>query len=471
MGTRRGKGARATFVPITGPDWHLIFLSCFVKLPFLLLALLASGLLAQAQPARPVLRVATSAFFYQMVGVQPHKDQPYRLSMRARADTTAGSWASLGVMFLSKKHFVGVGDLHSQKPPQRVYAPQWQTYTITGTLPAKADTLRLLPNVHDNGVFAFDDFRLEVRQPSGVWQEVPLKNGSFETPAPADSSATRLPPGWRAAGGVAGYTYRQATEAGGNHYLQVRGTGIVNYGHNRAAGHYQVANGVKLYYETYGQGPPLLLLHGNGESIYSFSNQIAALAAHYRVIAVDTRDHGQSARTKGRLTYDLLADDMRALLDSLHVPAAHVVGWSDGGNTGLSLALRYPGRVRALVTMGANLYADTTAVDAKMLKEVRQMYRLTTVVGPFKQEFHRAHRLTAMLLHYPQMRPAQLGAIRAPTLVIAGEKDIIKRPHTELIAKSIPGAQLAILPGLTHYAPQENPVLFNQTLLDFLAQH
>lgn len=389
--------------------------------------------------------------------------------MWARADTTDGSWASVGLMYLGQRHFLGFADLHDQKPPSRVFAPHWQTYTVTGQLPAKADTLRLLPNVSGNGLFAFDDFQLEVRQANNTWQAVALPNGNFEALAPADSSATQLPLGWRAAGGVAGYTYRVAAGAKGNHYLQVRGRGIVAYGRNRAAGHYQMANGVRFYYETYGQGPSLLLLHGNGESIYSFRNQIAALATRYHVIAVDTRDHGRSARSRGRLTYDLFADDMQALLDSLRVPAAYVVGWSDGGNTGLSLARRDPGRVRALVTMGANLYADTTAVDAKTLKEVRQLHRLTTGLAPFSQEMRRAHRLTALLLHYPRMTPAQLQTIRTPTLVMAGEKDIIKQRHTELIASSIPDARLAVLPGLTHYAPQENPALFNQTVLDFLA--
>lgn len=437
----------------------------------LLLALLAASPAACAQPtSAPTLRVSSSAFFYRLVGVKAYQGRPFRLTMRARADTTSGSWASVGMMFLGQRHFLGFADLHDQKPLSRVFAPQWQAYTVAGTLPAKVDTLRLLPNVRGNGTFAFDDFRLEVRQPDNSWQPVPLLNGDFEVPAPADSSATRVAPGWQPAGGVVGYTYRVAQEAGGNHYLLVRGSGIVAYGRNRAAGHYQVANGVKLYYETYGQGPPLLLLHGNGETISSFSNQIAALAAHYQVIAVDTRDHGNSARTKGRLTYDLFADDMRALLDSLRLPAACVVGWSDGGNTGLSLARRYPGRVRALVTMGANLYADTTAVDAKTLKEVRQLHRLTAPLAPFSKEMRRAHRLTALLLHYPQMTPAQLHAIRTPTLIIAGEKDIIKKQHTELIAKSVPGAELYLVPGATHYAPQEKPQLFNQAVLDFLAR-
>ncbi|MGI4870403.1 MAG: alpha/beta fold hydrolase [Janthinobacterium lividum] len=432
---------------------------------FLAAGLGISGLAAQAQLQRgpqPAVRVAANTIFLQKVGVAPYAGRPYRLTMRAQADTAGGNWASLGVIYSANGRLGGSADLYSQKSLNRVRSAQWLTYTIAGKLPARVDTVILTPNVRGNGRFAFDDFRLEVQQPGGAWLPVPLPNGDFEAPAPTDSSATRLPPGWRPVAPVAGYTYRRATEASGNHYLLLRGTGIVDYGHHRAAGHYQLANGVRLYYETYGQGPPLLLLHGNGESINSFRYQIAEFARHYQVIALDTRDHGQSATTKGPLTYDLFAADVLALLDALHLPAVRIVGWSDGGNTGLSLALHYPGRVQALVTMGANLFADTTAIDGQLLRYVQQARHH----GP-----ERNRRLNALMADYPQLSPAGLAAIAAPTLVLAGEKDVIKEAHTRLIAASIPKAQLVILPGLTHYAPQENPALFNKTVLDFLAAH
>ncbi|MBF9238565.1 alpha/beta fold hydrolase [Hymenobacter sp. BT683] len=433
---------------------------------FLLSGLLALVFAASAQPIKqPPVRVADGTMFRQKVAVAPYGGQRYRLTMRAQADTAGGSWASLGIVYYKGGRYLADADLYNQKKPlNRVRSPRWTTYTIAGTLPVGTDTVHLNPNVHGNGRFAFDDFRLEVAQPGDTWVSVPLTNGDFEAPAPADSSATRLPPGWQPyePRPVAGYTYRVARESAGNHYLLLRGTGIVSYGDNRAVGRYQMANGVRLYYETYGQGPPLLLLHGNSYSIGGFNYQIADLARHYRVIAVDTRDQGKSAITKGVLTYDLFAEDMVALLDALHVPAAHVVGWSDGGNTGLSMALHHPARVRSLVTMGANLYADTTAVEAGILDEIRENLRR----GPA-----RYRRITTLLLDYPRMKPAELAAIKAPVLVLAGEKDVIKEAHTRLIAASIPGAQVTILPGLSHFAPQEDPAVFNAAVLDFLAKH
>jgi pimeloyl-ACP methyl ester carboxylesterase len=434
-----------------------------VKYLFFVAAWLGSTSLALAQfqrGPRPALLVASSTMFTQTVPVAAYAGRPYRFTMRAQADTAGGSWASLGIVYSQGRRYRGMADLYHQKTPlNRVRAAQWTTYTITGTLPAQADSVRLTPNVNGNGRFAFDDFRLEVRQPDGTWQAVPLANGDFETPAPPDSSATRLPVGWQATP-VAGYTYRVAPAAEG-HYLLLRGSGLVPYGTNRPAGHYQVANGVKLYYETYGQGQPLLLLHGNGESINSFRYQIAELARHYQVIAVDTRDHGQSAATKGVLTYDLFAQDVLALLDALHLPAAHVLGWSDGGNTGLSLALHHPARVKSLITMGANLFADSTAIDGRLMRYVQQASHR----GP-----QRERRLNALMASYPRMQPAELAALNVPVLVLAGEKDVIKTSHTQLIAASIPGAQLRLLPGLTHYAPQEDPAAFNQVVLEFLAR-
>ena len=401
----------------------------------------------------------------QKVAVRAYAGQAYRLSMRARVDSTrtGGAKVDVAAFVFDQRHALLA--IHTREgAPTR--AKEWQTYTITQKLGPTADTLLLRLYYYMNGTFAFDDVQLEVQRDQ-QWQRVPLRNGDFEAPIPPGQT---LPLGWRVDAPLAGFSPHVHRESAGNAYLEVVGQGIVYYGHDREAGHYVTANGVRFYYETYGQGPPLLLLHGNGESIGSFRHQIGAFAKDYRVIAVDSRDHGQSAATHGKLTYDLLADDMHVLLDSLRVPAAHIVGWSDGGNTGLSLAMRYPTRVKSLVTMGANLYADTTAVEASMLKESRQTHLLASLLGIAKKEFRRVRRLTALVLHYPNWKPTDLAVIRTPVLVLAGEKDIIKRPHTLLIAQHIAGAQVQILPGLTHYAPQENPQLFNEAVLHFLQQ-
>src|SRR5579863_851463 len=136
----------------------------------------------------------------------------------------------------------------------------------------------------------------------------------------------------------------------------------ITYGDNPAAGHYLATRGIRLYYETYGQGEPLLMLHINGGSINVFSNQIPFFAKNYRVIAVDSRAHGKSVDAGDSLTFEQMADDFNALLDSLHLQHCDVIGWSDGGISGLLLAIRHPDKVKKLVVSGPNLYPDTTGL-------------------------------------------------------------------------------------------------------------
>ena len=433
-----------------------------MRLPFLLL------LLAFAAPAFAQLPtiISPAIIYQQRVGVKAYAGKSYRLQARMRVLAAHGDSADTNVfgnVFNSKWDYVGGTGFGKMKAGPR--ASTWRTYSGGGRFAASADTMILFANAYLNGTFGFDDFRLEVEESKGQWRPVPLVNGDFET-LPADSS--RLPQGWKLNYQVATFTQRVVEAAPGQHYLEVKGRNVINYGHNATAGHWAQVNGIKLYYETYGSGPPLLLLHGNGGSIKEVAYQIPALAQHFQVIAVDTRGQGQSGLDGQKLTYDLFADDMSALLKLLNLPAADVVGWSDGGNTGLSLALHHPDQVRRLSVMGANLYADTTVLSAQFLNKIRHDKKMLTLVSPFKADFRKARRLVNILLKYPQMTPQELRQIKAPTLVLAGEKDVIKEPHTRLIAANIPGSQLVIFPGLSHYAQQENPALFNETVLKFL---
>lgn len=423
---------------------------------------------AALQPlTRPKIVLSPSVFFRQRIDVRPYAGKPYRLEARMRVRAAGDSAADANVLIsLADKNKKYLGGTSFGKMRARAADSTWRTYTYAGKLPATVASLGILANSYLNGTFDYDDFRLQIEASKGRWQDVPLVNGNFNL-ARTDS-ASGFPNGWQQPYQVAEFSHRLVETEPGNRYLEIRGRGVVNYGKNARAGHTVAVNGIKLYYETYGSGPPLLLLHGNGGSIREVANQIPALARHFQVIAVDTRAQGQSGDDGRPLSYDLFADDMGALLTALKLPAADVVGWSDGGNTGLSLALRYPRQVRKLVTMGANLYADTTAISGKLLKQVRHDKKLLTLVSPLKKQFRTSRRLVNLLLQYPQMRPEQLQKITAPTLVLAGEKDVIKEAHTRLIAASIPGAQLTIFPGLSHYAPQENPALFNDTVLRFL---
>ncbi|MDO7850663.1 alpha/beta fold hydrolase [Hymenobacter convexus] len=435
---------------------------------FLLLTLLAFYSPAAAQ-ARLKTQVSNSFYFRHWAEVQPYAGKPYRLSARMKVEAPAGDSADANafvVLFDKNKKYLSSSKLGQMRAKRR--DGQWRNFAFTGTLPTTAARLTVNAYVYLNGTFGYDNFKLEAEVSKGQWQAVPLLNGDFE--ATRADSANGFPNGWRPLYYNDAFRYRTVAEASGNHYLEIIGQGVVNYGRNPAAGHTVALNGIKLYYETYGQGEPLLLLHGNGQSISAFNGQIPELAKHYQVIAVDTRAQGQSTNGKQTLTYDLFADDMSALLKALNIPAAHVVGWSDGGNTGLSLALRHPQQVKKLVTMGANLWADTLAVTPATLKEVRQGKLLTTALYPFNKQARQARPLTVLLLDYPRMKATDLAGIAAPTLVLAGQHDLIQDAHTRLIAASLPRGQVHIFPGLSHYAPREDPAAFNAAVLAFLGR-
>ena len=336
-------------------------------MPFkLLFALLLLGLpiagLGQAY------RSSTNFSFVAEASLGKYKSRFYRWSVSMRyepADTTAKvkiwavQWGKQAGDFKKTDRFA-----------QRILPNEWRTFTLEGTLAPQADLVYLYTGLEGNGRFFFDNLVLQVQAPDQTWQHVPLKNSDFEhsrTPLAGYVLDPQLK-GQLPAGVVADLVAGQGMDQSQALRLTLSGNRLVKvplpYGSNKAAGKYCQLKGVNLYYETYGTGEPLLLLHGNGESIHSFSRQIEDLAEHYHVIAVDTRAQGKSVDTlTARLTYELFADDMKALLDSLRLPKANVLGWSDGGNTGLLMALRYPTYVHKLVTMGANLYPSAETVD------------------------------------------------------------------------------------------------------------
>lgn len=238
------------------------------------------------------------------------------------------------------------------------------------------------------------------------------------------------------------------------------------YGDNDSTGKYAKVNGVKLYYEEYGAGEPLLLLHGNSQSIEAFTYQIPELAKHYRVISVDTRGQGKSTEDGKLYTYDLFAADMNAFLDYLKLKNVNIIGWSDGGNTGLIMALNYPAKVKRLITMGANVFINESVVVKGVLPEIQKQIKALEKDTSYKAR--NTVRLFTMLLTEPKHRFVELQKITCPVLVLAGEDDLIDAVHTKGIAASIPKSTLLIAPKETHYFPVNNPKEFNRIVLEFL---
>ena len=235
-------------------------------------------------------------------------------------------------------------------------------------------------------------------------------------------------------------------------------------------------NGVSLYYATIGHGPPVVLLHGGLANSDYWGKQVAALAPHHLVILVDSRGHGRSTRDARPYGYDLMADDVAALLDSLHIAKADVVGWSDGAIVGLDLALRHPERVGKVVAFAANTMTsgvqegvEKNPTFARFIARAGHEYaRLSATPKEYKAF---VAQISRMWETEPNWTDAQLKTIRSSVLVVDGDHDeAIKRAHTEYIAATIPGAKLVILPDTSHFAFLQNPTLFNATVLHFLDQ-
>jgi len=241
----------------------------------------------------------------------------------------------------------------------------------------------------------------------------------------------------------------------------------VRYGANAAAGRTFVHVGVKLYYEIYGAGEPLLLVHGNGGSISDLGAQIAHFRKHYKVIAMDSRDQGKSGDSPDKLTYEKMTDDLAALLDHLKVGPVNVLGWSDGGIEAVLLGIRHPTKVKKIATMAANLNPSEAAIYPEVIGLVKSMLESIPAAQRETPQSRRELKVTGMMLEEPNIELRALEAISAPTLVMAGDHDLIRDQHTVEIYHHIPNSQLCIFPNATHMVPFDDPALFNATVERF----
>ena len=239
------------------------------------------------------------------------------------------------------------------------------------------------------------------------------------------------------------------------------------YGKNQETGKLLTLKDANLYYEVYGEGEPLFLLHGNSGSIKDFYQQIPVLSKQYKVIVMDTRAQGKSIdKTKNDLNYKIFAEDVKALADHLGLQKINIAGWSDGGNTGLEFALKYPQNLNRLVTIGANAFPD--GVDKELINNFNIKYKVLQLQN--KPEKLNEGRLLKLMLKEPNISEKQLNKIQNKVLVIAGEKDVITQAHTEFMAKQIPNSELKIYKGATHMIPFENADQLDQDILEFLKQ-
>jgi pimeloyl-ACP methyl ester carboxylesterase len=244
-----------------------------------------------------------------------------------------------------------------------------------------------------------------------------------------------------------------------------------------ARDHSMKIDDVRIHYKVWGKGEPVLLLHGAMEYWKEWERQIPALAKEYKVIAVDTRGHGQSSFTDRELSYELFADDMLLLLSKLGIDSINVVGFGDGGIIGMAMAMKQPDRVHKLIAIGSNISADTTAVYRFVLDKVKAWdynkmafyLQVKFKENPNPQQLPAfAKRMQKLLLTQPHYTLDDLHKIQCPTMIMAGDHDFIKLNHINYIYENLPNGYLSIIPAGTHYCNKEKYQVVNATILDFL---
>jgi pimeloyl-ACP methyl ester carboxylesterase len=235
-------------------------------------------------------------------------------------------------------------------------------------------------------------------------------------------------------------------------------------------------NDIEMYYAIYGDGEPIILLHGGLGNADYFANQIAVFAETYRVIAVDSRGHGRSTVTETPIGYSLMASDVLALMDYLEIEAAHLVGWSDGGIIGLDIAIHHPERLLKLVAYGANY--NTSGVRADVGESelfnayVERALADYAALSPAPENVDGfLENISNMWATEPDFSAEQLGGITTPTLILDGwQEEAIYPEHAFEMASLIPTAELQLMPGVGHFAMFHTPEMFNSIVLNFLGR-
>ena len=241
-------------------------------------------------------------------------------------------------------------------------------------------------------------------------------------------------------------------------------------------GHTVQTGDITTYYEEYGKGDPIIILHGSLGSTADFAGVIPALSNEYKLYVVDSRGRGRSTDSKLPLSYDLMMSDTLQLMDALGLTKTTILGWSDGAIIGIDMAIHHPDRVKALVSYGGQYdanggtpffvqFAETMTIDD--VKDWATSYQSTSP-QPERLEVI-LEKIRCMVLTQPHFTEAQVSSIKVPTLVLDGEdEEIVLVDHAKALAKLIPNSELVLMKGVGHFAPYQKPDEFSRAVLDFL---
>jgi len=393
------------------------------------------------------------ASWTRSVPVSAYEGHRFKIQAQVRALIADDSASAMIWARVDKRKGTGFFDDMAKRP---VRNKEWKTYSIEGTIDSGATNLSFGVLITLNGKFYYDNFKIEMEKMPGKWETI--YSTDFEKGIQ----------GWEKGVNMAGYeggknplfkASIQTDALSKSKALLIEGKNIANYGFNKKAGKFDDVNGIKLYYEIYGDGPPLVVLHGNGGSISSAATHYPDLIKKYKVIAIDSRAQGRSGDTDQPLTYDQMAADVNALLDQLNIDSAFIWGQSDGAILCLQLAIDYPKKVKRVVAYAPNIQPDSSAVQGWAVTWVNN----TIKTSADKKEV----KLFTMMRDYPNIPYERLNTITAPCLIMGGDRDVIRLEHLVKMFQHIPNSQLCILPGSTHGGAWEKKEQFMQIMNDF----
>ena len=236
-------------------------------------------------------------------------------------------------------------------------------------------------------------------------------------------------------------------------------------------------DGLAVFYETEGDGEPVVLLHGGLADNSTWAGQFSGLSPHRRVVAPERQAHGHTPDRPGPLTWSGMTDQTVKFLVAQGLGPVDLVGWSDGGMVGTLIAAEHPELVRTLTVTGsgfsdagyvAGLVEGLVALppDDDELAMFAALYAQASPDGPehFSEVWDKVRTMWAEAFDWAK----KVNGISAPTLVIVGDDDFISVEHAVEFSRLVPNGQLAVVPGSSHAVPMEKPDLFNQLVLDFI---
>jgi len=399
---------------------------------------------------------------YQAVAIESYQGKKFSLEGKIyyKDPIANDSWLVLAARSVDTNGKPIKTALYNENAADYHKQDDWSSYVLNGKIDKKAKFLAIGVAIAGPGNYYLDDFKLFIEDGKNKI-EIPIQNSDFEGDSLLHWKTMTMDKN-------TSLSLSKETVFSGKQALFIDNSKLTvapTLGSNAQLGKYMDVNGVKLYYEVYGKGEPLLLLHGNNSSMGSFNKQLEALSKKYTVIGLDSRGQGKSTSDGTKITYELMAEDVNTFLEKMQLKNVNILGWSDGGNIAIVLGMQHPDKINKMAIMGTVLYNNDSSVTSETNKLIRKQVKEMESKGI--PETSMDYRLKMLLLTEPNINPDALQKIQASTLVMAGQYDVVKEKHTKLIAEKIPHSKLVIFKGGDHEAPAKMSELFNETVLTF----